>query len=66
MLLMLLAFWTASAMLVVYTEPIYLLTWERKDYSALDLLRTGALPSLLMAMPGSFLLQALTLAVLGL
>ena len=65
-LLMLLAFWTASAMLVVYTEPIYLLTWERKDYSALDLLRTGALPSLLMAMPGSFLLQALTLAVLGL
>jgi sodium-dependent dicarboxylate transporter 2/3/5 len=65
-LLMLLAFWTASAMLMVYTEPIFLLTWERKDYSALDLLRTGALPSLLMSMPGSFLLQALTLAVLGL
>ena len=65
-LLMLLAFWTASAMLVVYTEPIFLLTWARKDYSALDLLRTGALPSLLMALPGSFLLQALTLAVLGL
>lgn len=64
-LLMLLAFWTASAMLVVYTEPIFLLTWSQRDYSALDLLRVGVLPSLLMALPGSFLLQALTLAVLG-
>lgn len=65
-LLMLLAFWTASAMLVVYTEPIYLITWAGRDYSAGDLLRTGAVPSLLMALPGSFLLQALTLAALGL
>lgn len=62
-LLMILAYWTACALLLVYTEPIYLLTWQRKDYSALDLLRIGALPSLLMATLGAPLIRALTLLV---
>lgn len=60
---MLLAYWTACALLLVYTKPIYLLTWQHRDYSPLDLLRIGACPSLLMAILGTPLIRALTLLV---
>lgn len=62
-LLMILSFWTASALLLVYTEPIYLLTWQRRDYSALDLLKVGAIPSLIMATLGCWFIYGLTLIV---
>lgn len=64
-LLMLLAYWTACALLLVYTEPIYLLTWQRRDYSPLDLLRIGVWPSLLMTILGTPLIRALTLLVVS-
>lgn len=62
-LLMVMSFWTACALLLVYTEPIYLLTWQRKDYSAADLLKIGAIPSLLMATLGCRFIQMLTILV---
>ena len=63
-LLMILGFWTASALLVVWTEPIYLLTWANRDYSAGDLFRAGILPSLFMAVVGVWLIRTLTLLLL--
>lgn len=62
-LLMLMSFWTACALLLVYTEPIYLLTWQRKDYSAVDLLKIGAIPSLIMATLGCWVIQKLTMLI---
>lgn len=64
-LLMLMSFWTACALLLVYTEPIYLLTWQRKDYSALDLLKIGAVPSLIMATFGCRFIQELTALIVN-
>ena len=48
-LMLMLSFWAASALLLVYTEPIYLISYKSGYFSAGDLLRAGALPSLLMA-----------------
>ena len=49
MLFMILGYWTASAMILVYTEPIYLITYSNKYYKATDLIKVGVLPSLIMA-----------------
>ena len=49
MLFIILAYWTASAMILVYTEPIYLITYSNKYYKATDLIKVGVLPSLIMA-----------------
>lgn len=49
LLFMILAYWTASAMILVYTEPIYLITYSNKYYKATDLIKVGVLPSLIMA-----------------
>lgn len=62
-LLMVMSFWTACALLLVYTEPIYLLRWQRKDYSAVDLFKSGTIPSLTMATFGCWFIQKLTMLV---
>lgn len=48
-LLFMLAFWTASALLVVYTEPIYLITYGSGYYHGGDLLKVGMVPCLLLS-----------------
>lgn len=58
-LLMTLAFWTASALLLVFTEPIYLITYSKGDYKAADLLKIGIIPCLFMAAANAFLIPAL-------
>lgn len=64
-LLMLLGFWTAAAMILVFTEPIYLITYQDgKHYQARDLFRIGFPASLLMTVILPFLLPALVSAAL--
>lgn len=46
-LLLIAAFWAAAALLLVFTEPIYLITYKEKYYSQKDLLKVGAIPSAL-------------------
>lgn len=58
-MLMILAFWTASALLLVYTEPIYLITYQKHDYSAMDLFKVGLIPSFMMSAVLAFVLPAL-------
>ncbi len=48
-LLLIPAFWAPCALLLVYTEPIYLITFGERYYSAGDLLKVGWLPSLIMS-----------------
>ena len=43
------AFWGPSALLLCYTEPIYLITFGERYYTEGDLLKSGWLPSLIMA-----------------
>lgn len=63
-LLFILAFWTASALLVVYTEPIYLITFSSKYYRGSDLLKAGVLPCLLLACLTAFLIPLMINLVL--
>lgn len=46
-LLLIAAFWAAAALLLIFTEPIYLITYKEKYYSQKDLLEVGAIPSIL-------------------
>lgn len=48
LLMFMLAFWAASALLLIYTEPIFLITYKNKCYKEWDLFKSGALPSLIM------------------
>ena len=48
-MLMIPAFWGPAAMLLVYTEPIFLITFGERYYSAPDLIKFGWFPSLVMA-----------------
>lgn len=48
-MLMIPAFWAPAAMLMLYTEPIFLITFGEKYYTEGDLLKCGWLPSLIMA-----------------
>ena len=43
------AFWGPAALLLCYTEPIYLITFGERYYSAGDLLKAGILPSLFLS-----------------
>lgn len=43
------AFWGPAALLLCYTEPIYLITFGEGYYTEGDLLKAGWLPSLIMA-----------------
>lgn len=49
-MLMIPAFWAPAAMLMLYTEPIYLITFGEGFYTQGDLLKFGWLPSLVMAL----------------
>ena len=46
-MLMVVAFWAATALLLVHTEPIYLITYKDGFYKQKDLLYTGIIPRLL-------------------
>ncbi|MBD5083853.1 MAG: hypothetical protein HDT33_01980 [Clostridiales bacterium] len=48
-MLMIPAFWAPAAMLMLYTEPIFLITFGEGYYTEGDLLKFGWLPSLVMA-----------------
>ena len=48
-LLFILGFWTASALLIVYTEPIYLITFGNRYYCGADLLKVGLIPCVLLS-----------------
>ena len=41
------AYWAATALLFVHTEPIYLITYKEHYYNQVDLLRSGCIPSIL-------------------
>ena len=58
-LLIILAFWSASALLLVYTEPIFLITYREGCYTEGDLFKAGILPSLIMAVIISVLVPVL-------
>ena len=63
---MLLAFWTAAALILVYTEPIYLMTFRGgQAYRATDLARVGAPVSLALAFLLAAALPPLVRAVFG-
>ena len=53
------AFWGPAALLLCYTEPIYLITFGEKYYSAGDLLKAGAVPSLILSVVLGVLLPVL-------
>ena len=57
--LFILSFWAASALLIVYTEPIYLISYKEGYFSQKDLLFTGVAPSLIMILVVSFVIPFL-------
>ena len=48
-LLLILAFWTASALLIVYTEPIFLITYGNHYYKGKDLVKAGFIPCIVLS-----------------
>ena len=48
-MLMIPAFWGPAAMLLLYTEPIFLITFGEKYYTEGDLLKFGLAPCLVLA-----------------
>lgn len=60
-LMFVLAFWAASELILIYTEPIYLITYKNKCYSEKDLLKCGVLPSAIMIVLAPILLYTLLL-----
>lgn len=63
-LLLIASFWAASALLLIYTEPIYLIAYQKGYFTQKDLLRCGALPSLLLCAAATFGIDALARVVL--
>lgn len=57
--LFILSFWAASALLIVYTEPIYLISYKEGYFLQKDLFFSGVLPSLIMVVLTSFIIPAL-------
>lgn len=53
-LLLIASFWAAAALLLVYTEPIYLIAYNENFFEAKDLLRAGAIPSLVLSLIASY------------
>ncbi len=48
-LLLTASFRAASALLLIYTEPIYLIAYKEGCFSEADLLKAGIVPSLLLS-----------------
>lgn len=63
-LMFILAFWTASALLIVFTEPIYLITYGNRYYTGRDLLKAGAVPCLILAVITAAAIPALVTGIL--
>lgn len=59
-LLMTASFWAASALLLIYTEPIYLISYKEGYFSEADLLKTGALPSLILCVAATLGIAGIT------
>lgn len=59
-LLMTASFWAASALLLIYTEPIYLITYKEGYFSETDLLKTGIIPSLVLSVIATLGIDSLT------
>ena len=59
-LMFILGFWTAASLLVVYTEPIYLITYGNKYYQGKDLIKVGILPCLLLSAITVLLIPCIT------
>ena len=59
-LLMTASFWAASALLLIYTEPIYLITYKEGYFSETDLLKTGIIPSLALSVIATLVIDFLT------
>ena len=53
-LLMTASFWAASALLLIYTEPIYLISYKEGYFREADLLKTGIIPSLILSVAATF------------
>ena len=62
-LLMTASFWAASALLLIYTEPIYLISYKEGYFRELDLLKTGIIPSLALSAAATFVIYYLTCLV---
>lgn len=52
-LLMLASFWAATALLLIYTEPIYLITYKKGYFKQKDLLKAGSVPAIILIVVGS-------------
>lgn len=63
-LLFILGFWTAAALLLVYTEPIYLITFENRYYRGIDLLKVGLIPCILLSAITVLLIPCITQLIL--
>lgn len=61
--LLIVSFWAAAALLLVYTEPIYLIAYKEGYFSEKDLFRAGIIPSLIMAIISSVLIYTLVHAM---
>ena len=59
-LLFIIAFWAASALLLVFTEPIYLISYKEKCFEEIDLLKVGTLPCILLTFLSSIGIYFLT------
>lgn len=57
--LMIVAFWGASAMLLLYTEPIFFFTFGHGYYTEKDVLRCGWLPCMIMSIVTSVVIPPL-------
>ena len=55
----LLGFWAASEMLLIFTEPIFLITYKNKCYTETDLLKSGIIPSVVMVFLAPIMIMAL-------
>lgn len=61
--LLIVSFWAAAALLLVYTEPIYLIAYKEGYFSEKDLFCAGIVPSLIMALVSSVLIYTLVHAM---
>lgn len=63
-LLLIASFWAASALLLIYTEPIYLIAYQKNYFTQKDLIKCGAVPSLLLCAAATCGIDALTRIVI--
>ena len=60
-LLMTASFWAATALLLIHTEPIYLISYKEGYFREADLLRVGVVPSLVLSAAATAGIYYLTL-----